>query len=154
MRAGQLAGCVLVVGLFAGSLWAAENDGRLADSKAKSVGARSAGADKTQGDGSAAFEVSRTADDDVKIEGMNQEMTLECTRGTILVQGTSNTVKLIGECQTLRVAGKSNQVSVEAVAVIKVAGIENQVTWERGVNNKPPSIQNSGINNTVSKKSR
>jgi hypothetical protein len=88
----------------------------------------------------------------VKIEGMNNHETYDCKGRSFNVAGKSNTVKLTGECQNLRVAGTSNEVDVEAVASIHVSGIENQVTWERGVNNKPPSISKSGINNSVSKK--
>ena len=93
-----------------------------------------------------------SADDVVKISGVNQNQTLECKSRSFYIAGTSNTVKLTGQCQNLKVSGTSNHVDVEGVAAINVSGIRNQVTWERGVNNKPPSISNSGINNSVSQK--
>ena len=93
-----------------------------------------------------------SGDDIVKISGVSQNLTHECKGRSFNVAGTSNTVKLTGQCQNLRVAGTSNQVDVEGVATINVSGIRNQVTWERGVNNKPPGISNSGINNNVSQK--
>lgn len=95
-----------------------------------------------------------SAQDVVKIAGMNQNLTYECKGRSFNVAGTSNTVKLTGQCESLRVAGTTNQVDVEAVATINVSGIRNHVTWERGVNNKRPSISNSGINNSVSEKGK
>ena len=95
---------------------------------------------------------SEKGDDVVKISGLNQNLSYECKDRSFNVQGTSNTVKLSGQCQNLRVAGTTNRVDVESVGTINVSGIRNQVTWERGVNNKRPSISNSGINNNVSQK--
>lgn len=93
------------------------------------------------------------AEDVVKIQGANHNQSYECKGRSFEVAGTSNTVNLTGDCQSLRVAGTANRVSVESVATINVGGIRNQVTWERGVNDKPPSISTSGIDNSVSKKS-
>jgi Protein of unknown function (DUF3060) len=90
--------------------------------------------------------------DVVKISGMNQRLSYECKDRSYSVEGTSNTVTLSGQCQSLRVTGTTNQVDVESVATINVSGIRNRVTWERGVNNKRPTISNSGINNTISEK--
>ena len=95
-----------------------------------------------------------SADDVVKIAGVNQDLSHDCKGRSFSISGTSNTVKLAGQCQNLKVSGTSNQVDVETVAAINVSGIRNQVTWERGVKNKPPSISNSGINNTVYQKGK
>lgn len=97
---------------------------------------------------------SKKGEDVVKISGMSQSLSYECKDRSFNVQGTSNTVKLSGQCQNLRVTGTTNRVDVEGVAAIDVSGIRNQVTWERGANNKPPRIANSGINNSISQKSR
>ena len=112
--------------------------------------------------GGNSIEVSKSTDDSeegkessedvVKISGMNHNHSYECKGRSFSVEGTSNTVTLTGQCQDLRVAGTSNHVDVEGVASINVSGIQNQVTYERGVKDKPPSISKSGINNSISKK--
>lgn len=93
-----------------------------------------------------------SADDVVRISGVNQDQSHDCKGRSFNIAGTSNTVKLTGQCQNLKVSGTSNSVDVEGVAAINVSGVQNHVTWERGVNNKPPSISNSGIHNSVSQK--
>jgi len=180
MRTGRFLACVVALGLFVGFSCAAHSDeGVRADSKAQPGNANSAADEKKvlvsaggssvevkkSGEGNKAvtiaaggIEVSKSANDSesaedvVKIAGMNHNLTHECKGRSFNVMGTKNTVKLTGQCQNLRVGGTSNHVEVEAVAAINISGIRNQVTYERGVDNKPPSISNSGIDNSVSEK--
>ena len=140
MRTGRWLASVVALGLFVGlscAVYSAE--GARADSTPQSGNNKS---------------TELSADDVVKIAGVSQDLSYECEGRSFSVSGTSNTVKLTGQCHNLKVTGTTNRVDVEAVATIDVSGIRNQVTWERGVNNKPPSISNSGINNNVSHKKK
>ena len=180
MRTERLLACVAALGLLAGFSYAVQSgEAGGVDAKAQSGNNRSVGDQKKvsvpgggasveagkSGEGSRSVTVAGdaidkhsekgegSAEEFVTIEGTNQHLTDECNGRSFRVQGTSNTVNLTGQCQTIKVTGKSNRVDVEAVAAINVSGIENQVTWEQGVNNRPPSIASKGINNSVSKKS-
>jgi hypothetical protein len=88
-----------------------------------------------------------------KFDGLGGKQTFACARGqAIEVNGMGQQVTLTGECGKVTVAGTDNEVQLEAASAISVSGVNNQVTWRRGVSGKAPSIARSGLRNKVAKR--
>jgi len=77
--------------------------------------------------------------------------TIECAGRDVSIDGNFNTLSLLGECQTVQVAGNGNLVRIEAAAAIETMGTRNTVTWERGLAGKSPAVENLGNDNSISK---
>ena len=81
MRTRRMLVCVAALGLIAGFSYAAHSRSKAVKDLEK---------------------VEVSADDVVKISGVNQDVSDECKGRSFSVEGTSNTVKLTGQCQNLK----------------------------------------------------
>jgi lipopolysaccharide export system protein LptA len=77
--------------------------------------------------------------------------TIKCQGDEVIVSGNENELTIKGECSRLYVPGNKNIIDVEAVAVIDTPGTKNTVTWEKGIDDKKPSISNLGTENKIKK---
>lgn len=77
--------------------------------------------------------------------------TINCQGDEVIVSGNENELTIKGECSRLYVPGNKNIIDVEAVAEIDTPGNKNTVTWEKGIDDKKPSISNLGSNNKIKK---
>lgn len=66
------------------------------------------------------------------------------------IQGSSNTITLLGNCQQLNIEGDSNTVHVAVVAQINFTGSSNQVVWGAGPNGGQPQVNGQGTSNNAS----
>lgn len=81
----------------------------------------------------------------VTVTGINENRTIACNDGSVIVQGIQNTVTITGHCTNITVSGIQNTITVDAVDDINVSGMENRLTFHSG----EPQISNSGSDNTV-----
>jgi hypothetical protein len=69
----------------------------------------------------------------------------------IQVLGNQNKVTLTGECEHIEIAGNQNIVTIEGAGSISVPGNDNIVSWERGIDGKPPAVSNPGSRNHLAR---
>lgn len=81
----------------------------------------------------------------VTVTGINENRTIACTDGSVIVQGIQNTVTITGHCTDITVSGIQNTITVDAVDTVGISGMENRLTFHSG----DPQISNSGSDNTV-----
>jgi hypothetical protein len=77
--------------------------------------------------------------------------TIHCQDDEVIVNGNENELTIKGECSRLYVPGNKNIIKVEAVAAIDTPGNKNTVSWEKGIEGKKPSIRNLGTDNKIKK---
>jgi hypothetical protein len=84
-------------------------------------------------------------------EGAGMTQTIECRGRSFMVNGSSNTFTLLGECPSVSINGMSNTIKVETVGSIDVDGMSNTVIWESAISGSKPRVQTDGIQNSVRK---
>ncbi|MBI2565705.1 MAG: DUF3060 domain-containing protein [Candidatus Schekmanbacteria bacterium] len=67
----------------------------------------------------------------------------------IELSGSGQALELKGECERLEVSGTNNTVTAEALGAIEVSGVANKVAYKKGLAEKLPKIEQSGLNNSV-----
>ncbi|WP_088413329.1 DUF3060 domain-containing protein [Mycobacteroides saopaulense] len=79
------------------------------------------------------------------VSGTHKQVAVYCDECSVNVSGVSNTVEILGNCDTLTVSGVENAVTVDTAVKIGVSGFDNRVTYHSG----EPDVSKSGNNNTV-----
>ncbi|HUO39223.1 MAG TPA: DUF3060 domain-containing protein, partial [Mycobacterium sp.] len=79
------------------------------------------------------------------LHGNGDTRTVACNGGHLTVTGRDFTVTITGHCGRLSVDGVINHVTVDAVDIIDVDGVNNVVTFHTG----SPQITNNGLKNTI-----
>lgn len=79
------------------------------------------------------------------VSGTHKQVAVNCDGCLVNVSGVSNTVEIMGNCDTLTVSGVENAVHLETARKIGVSGFDNKVTYYSG----EPEVSKSGNNNTV-----
>lgn len=79
------------------------------------------------------------------VSGSHKQVAVNCDNCSINVSGVSNTVEVVGNCDTLTVSGIENTVNVETARKIDTSGFDNKVTYYFG----EPEVAKSGDRNTV-----
>jgi hypothetical protein len=76
--------------------------------------------------------------------------TASCARLPILLNGSHTDFTLNGACETVRVAGEHNDISIQLgpAATIEITGAHNDVTWRQVIPGPPPRLLDSGTSNT------
>ena len=80
------------------------------------------------------------------------DRSLDCAdNGIVNLVGSNNRLTVTGTCLQVNILGASNQVWVQRVAAIDIAGQSNVVTWESGVDDAgtPPSIAIIGADSSA-----
>jgi hypothetical protein len=76
----------------------------------------------------------------------------DCDGKVYKLSAVKSDLTFSGKCEELIVTGTDNKIHVENVGKIKVEGVNNKITYGEGIDGKKPSIDNSGVNNTVEQK--
>lgn len=77
-------------------------------------------------------------------------VTYDCgNQSPVRIVGQDATVTLNGSCGEVDVTGIANTVNLQTVAIIRITGTGNHVTWMRGPDGKIPRISNVGGSNSV-----
>lgn len=86
-----------------------------------------------------------------KIDNSVSTVTYDCgNQSPIRIVGQDATITLNGSCGEVDVTGIANTVNLQSVAIIKVSGTGNHVTWERGPGGEAlPQISNPGGSNDI-----
>ena len=76
--------------------------------------------------------------------------TIPCVPNPILLNGSHTDLKLVGDCNYVRVAGEHNDIYIElgAGATIEITGEHNDVTWHQIVQGRPPRLLATPESNT------
>lgn len=98
-----------------------------------------------------ATSLTNAQDEKIRISGVTQDVTQECDGKGVVVSGSSNTVKLTGDCPDVTVSGTGNKVSIDTASSIRVSGAGNAITYRSTSKGKSPKISNSGVDNSVKK---
>ena len=85
----------------------------------------------------------------VAFENNGQAGTIDCKKRHVLIAGNGSQLVLEGECPLVEVSGNDNQVTIESVGKISVAGDGNMVTWEQGIEKAKPQTSDTGENNLI-----
>ena len=79
-----------------------------------------------------------------------QKKAIACTESDeISISGIDEQVTVTGACASVAISGSNNKVTIEATGRIQVSGTDNVVRWQRGLGDKPPKVQKSGVDNKV-----
>jgi hypothetical protein len=87
--------------------------------------------------------------DRLVVKSSSQTLTVDCASRQVLVSGSVNIVTLTGACGQISVTGTGNKITVESTPRIVTTGHDNEITWQKGEGDRPPSVRNSGMKNTV-----
>jgi len=84
------------------------------------------------------------------IDGVGQELTVDCEGRPAAVTGSDNRIQFVGDCPVLTVTGTDNQVRIvlRAGAPVQVSGVDNIVTWTVNGDGRPRASI-SGVGNKV-----
>ncbi|OBA62492.1 hypothetical protein A5647_07945 [Mycobacterium sp. 1100029.7] len=86
-----------------------------------------------------------------KIDNSVSSVTYDCgSQSPIRIVGEDATITLNGSCGEVDVSGVANTVNLQSVAIIKLTGTGNHVTWMRGPGGAVPRISNPGGSNLIS----
>jgi hypothetical protein len=96
-----------------------------------------------------AFGASAAAAADIEMEAVGKKQTIQCQGQSVEINGSGNTLTLQGECPDVEVNGTSQTVYIEIAGAIEVSGVGNKVFWGKALKGDRPSIDKTGINNTV-----
>lgn len=87
------------------------------------------------------------------ITGMARTETHWCAAGeSVSVSGQGHQVTLTGDCRAVVVNGQGHHVSIEGVGSIEVSGIGNHLRWQYALYGRKPSVQSSGVGNSVKRR--
>jgi hypothetical protein len=85
-----------------------------------------------------------------KIDKSVSTVTYDCgNQSPINVVSIDSNVTLNGSCGEVDVSGSANTVNLQTVAIIKVTGSGNHVTWQQGPGGAAPHISNPGGSNSI-----
>jgi len=85
-----------------------------------------------------------------KIDNNVSHVTYDCgNQSPIKIVGEDSTVTLNGSCGEVDISGVANTVNLQTVAIIKVTGSGNHITWENGPGGALPQLSNAGGNNDI-----
>nr|WP_295111715.1 DUF3060 domain-containing protein [uncultured Caulobacter sp.] len=90
------------------------------------------------------------APDAVRVTGIGQSRTVACDGRAAVVEGTDHDLTFTGACAGLTLTGTGNKITIDLApgAPVSVTGTDQTVRW-RAV--KPPKVNVTGIDNSVSK---
>ncbi len=90
---------------------------------------------------------------EIEIDGTGVSRTIECKGGQteVEVNGTGNKITVTGECKEVEVNGTGNSVAIESAGRIEAHGINNKVSYKRGLEGKEPKLVSTGMNNAVTR---
>lgn len=84
------------------------------------------------------------------ITGMGRTETHPCAPGeSFAISGQGHTITLTGDCRSVAVSGQGHRITVEGVGAIVVSGVGNHVKWHHALDGRKPSVQSSGVGNSV-----
>jgi Protein of unknown function (DUF3060) len=86
------------------------------------------------------------------ITGVGGPQNEECRGRKVVVDGTSTSVRLRGDCPSVEVRGHSNVIDVDRVDEIVMIGNANTVMWSSGLTRAEPTVQSTGTGNTAVRK--
>ena len=82
--------------------------------------------------------------------GADETSTVDCGEGgTVVINGSTNTVTTTGGCAKVVINGADNTVQIDAADKIVVTGSGNTVTWHKGWKKKTPKVARLGAGNTI-----
>lgn len=85
-----------------------------------------------------------------KIDKSVSTVNYDCgNQSPINVVSIDSNVTLNGSCGEVDVSGSANTVNLQTVAIIKVTGSGNHITWQQGPGGGPPQISNPGGSNSI-----
>ncbi|MBO9661766.1 DUF3060 domain-containing protein [Dokdonella sp.] len=85
-----------------------------------------------------------------QMTGSDQSFEYDCAGDDVVnLTGSGNRIDLRGDCDTVNVYGSDNTVHAEALGIINVTGVGNQVFWSRGAQ---PRLNQTGSGNRLAKK--
>ena len=85
-----------------------------------------------------------------QMTGSDQSFEYECSGDDVVnLTGSGNRIELRGDCDTVNVFGSNNAVHAEALGVVNVTGVGNEVFWNRGAQ---PLLNQTGSGNRLAKK--
>jgi len=87
--------------------------------------------------------------DRLVVKSSGQTLSLDCTSRPVTVSGSTNIITLTGVCGQISVTGTGNKITVERTPRIVTTGHDNEITWQHGEGDQPPSVRSSGMKNTV-----
>jgi hypothetical protein len=75
--------------------------------------------------------------------------TIHCADAPILLEGSRNDLRIIGECHHVRIAGEHNDIAVDVApnATIEITGEHNDVTWRQVAPGPGPTLEDLGVSN-------
>jgi hypothetical protein len=73
-----------------------------------------------------------TSGGQITVAGTDNNKTLACNDGAVIVSGIRNTVNITGHCANVSVSGMNNNVTVDAVDSVTASGDQNTVTYHAG----------------------
>jgi len=76
-----------------------------------------------------------------------QGLTLNNTKLT--VAGNNNTLVILGTSPALVVTGNGNNIKIQSVDQIEIAGSNNTITWSAGASTDLPKITDQGTGNKI-----
>jgi hypothetical protein len=76
--------------------------------------------------------------------------TAPCTQQPILLGGSHTDFTLNGACETVRIAGEHNDITIQVgpAATIEITGAHNDVTWQQVAPGPPPQLLDKGLSNS------
>ncbi|HJU40845.1 MAG TPA: DUF3060 domain-containing protein [Tahibacter sp.] len=134
---------ILPILFLAAVATAASADDRIA---AKAPGVEA----EMRGDGSVSVKVDvRDGEQWLSLEDSRQAGTIACKGRHVSISGKRNRLTLTGDCPFLDVSGDGNEITVEALGELSLAGDGNRVAWKRAVVGGAPEVSDSGDDNVV-----
>lgn len=85
------------------------------------------------------------------LSGISKTETYPCNGREVEIEEPTTTSKytLTGECSKLTVDGVSNQIKIDKVGEIVVAGVSNRIVYGEGIGGKKPKITKGGTSTSV-----
>jgi hypothetical protein len=115
------------------------------------IAAKAPGVDaEIRSDGSIRVQVeARDGEQWLSIHDSGQAGEIDCKGRHVSITAERSVLKLTGNCPFVDVSGDDNQVSVETLGEVSIAGDNNVVEWKRAASGTAPEISNSGDDNVI-----
>lgn len=89
------------------------------------------------------------ADGPQVFEESNSQQGLTLNNTKLTVAGDNNTLVILGTSPALVVTGSGNNIKIQAVDQIEIAGSNNTITYSSGASNDLPEINDKGSDNKI-----
>ena len=86
----------------------------------------------------------------IEISGVEHQRSIDCDGRDVIVDGVDHVLTFTGACASLTLSGSGSKVTIDLKpgAAVEVNGTGQSVRWRSA---KPPKVNVSGIDNSVSK---